>query len=243
MKWGVDGDIIVYSVAYAAKDDPVEYALKSTRSAVEQIMFDVGADSIGLFLTGKGNYRIGLDPDYPYKGNRKSERPAHFQAIKDYMVHTLGAVVFENEEADDALGYYAVQDGYGIATIDKDLDGVPGVHYNWKRKEIYYVAPEDADRFFYKQLLTGDSTDNIPGLYKRTGVKAMRKTFEVLEAMDDPKEMYAHVRQVYLDAVYDQGMSSDVNDVERWLLTQARSLWIRRERDQTWEVPDATQDT
>jgi hypothetical protein len=238
MKWGVDGDIIVYSVAFAAKDDPVEYALKSTRSAVEQIMFDVKADSIGLFLTGKGNYRIGLDPDYPYKGNRKSERPAHFHAIKDYMVETLGAVVFEDEEADDALGYHAVQDGWGIATIDKDLDGIPGWHYNWKRKEVYMVGPEDADRFFYKQLLTGDSTDNIPGLFKRTGVKAMKKTFEPLEYMDNTRDMYDHVRQIYLDAVADQMMSSDVDDVERWLLTQARSLWIRRERGEVWGVPN-----
>ena len=100
------------------------------------------------------------------------------------------------------------------------------------------VSPEDADRFFYKQLLSGDSTDNIPGLFKRTGVKAMKKTFEPLETMDDPAEMYQHVLSVYLDAVHEQRMSSDVDDVERWLLTQARSLWIRRERDQTWEVPD-----
>lgn len=238
MKWGVDGDIIVYSVAFAAKDDPVEYALKSTRSAVEQIMFDINAESVEIFLTGKGNYREGLDPAYPYKGNRKSERPEHYAAIKEYMVATLGAIVFEGEEADDALGYHSVQDGWGIATLDKDLDGVPGWHYNWKRKEVYMVSPEDADRFFYKQLLTGDSTDNIPGLFKRTGVKAMKKTFEPLETMDDPKEMYEHVRQVYIDAVYDQRMSSDVDDVERWLLTQARSLWIRRERDQMWEVPN-----
>lgn len=237
MKWGVDGDIIVYSVAFAAKNDPVEYALKSTRSAVEQIMFDVNADSVELFLTGAGNYRIGLDDDYPYKGTRKSEKPLHFQPIKDYMVETLGAIVFEGEEADDALGYYACQDGWGIATLDKDLDGVPGWHYNWRRKEVYMVSPEDADRFFYKQLLTGDSTDNIPGLFKRTGVKAMKKTFEPLESMDDPQEMYEHVRQVYIDAAYSQRMSSDVTDIERWLLTQARSLWIRRERGQTWEVP------
>ena len=102
MKWGVDGDIIVYSVAFAAKDDPVEYALKSTRSAVEQIMFDINAEAVEIFLTGKGNYREGLDPAYPYKGNRKSERPEHYAAIKEYMVATLGAIVFEGEEADDA---------------------------------------------------------------------------------------------------------------------------------------------
>jgi hypothetical protein len=238
MKWGVDGDIIVYSVAFAAKDDPVPFALKSTRSACEQIMLDINADSIEIFLTGKGNYRIGLDPYYPYKGTRNSEKPAHFQPIRDYMVENLNAVIVDGEEADDAMGYHAVQNGWGIATLDKDLDGVPGWHYNWRRKEVYMVGPEDADRFFYKQLLTGDSTDNIPGLFKRTGVKAMKKTYETLEVMDDPKEMYEHVRQVYCDAVAQQRMSSDIDDIERWLLTQARSLWIRRERDQTWEVPN-----
>ena len=237
MKWGVDGDIIMYSVAFAAKNDPVEYALKSTRSSCEQIMYDVNADSIVIYLTGSGNYRAEIADDY--KGHRKeTEKPRHFHDIKEYMIETLGAVLIEGEEADDAMGSGAVQEGHGIATLDKDLDGVPGWHYNWRKKEVYMVSPEDADRFFYKQLLTGDSTDNIPGLFKRTGVKAMKKTFEPLESMDDPQEMYEHVRQVYIDAAYSQRMSSDVDDIERWLLTQARSLWIRRERDQMWEVPN-----
>lgn len=236
MEWGLDGDIILYSVGFASNDDPVEYALKSTRSACEQIMRDVGASRLHVYLTGAGNYREQVADDY--KANRKdTDKPVHYKAIKKYMIDTLDAILIEGEEADDALGYNAVQHGHGIATLDKDLDGIAGLHYNWRKKSMYYVSPEDADRFFYTQLLTGDSTDNIQGLFKRTGVKAMASVKEPLEYMDDPKEMYAHVKQVYVDAVAKKGMSSDDNDITRWLLTQGRLLWIRREEDQTWDAP------
>ena len=238
MRWGVDGDILLYSVAYAAKDDPVEYALKSIRSACEQVMYAVNADSIVVYLTGSGNYRAQIAEDY--KGNRAStEKPKHFAEIKEYMVETLGAVVIEGEEADDAMGYGAVQDGDGIATLDKDLDGVPGWHYNWRKKEVYMVSPEDADRFFYKQLLTGDPTDNISGLFRYTGRKVSKKMYEQLEAMDDPAEMYEFVHNVYEDAYDSVGMCLDDKQevIDGWLLRSARLLWIRRERDQMWEVP------
>lgn len=242
MRWGVDGDIIMYSIAYAAKDDPVEYALKSTRSACEQIMYDLNADSIILYLTGKGNFREGIADDY--KGNRKDgTRPEHYEAIKEYMIGTLGAILIEGEEADDAMGYGACEDGDGIATLDKDLDGVPGVHYNWRKKRIYYVSPEDANRFFYKQMLTGDATDNIPGLYRMTGVKAAKKFCEPLEYLNEPHEMYQHVREIYSDAYDKVGMCLDSKDevLDGWLLKIARCLWIRRARDEMWEVPNGAQ--
>ena len=71
-----------------------------------------------------------------------------------------------------------MRDGWGIATLDKDLDGVPGWHYVWKgkREGVFYVTETEADRFFYTQMLTGDATDNIPGLFKMVGVKALAKT-------------------------------------------------------------------
>lgn len=236
MEWGLDGDIILYSVGFASQDDPVEYALKSTRSACSTIMHDVGASRLHIYLTGAGNYREAVYDKY--KANRKdTDKPRHYKAIKKYMLDTLGAILIEGEEADDALGYMAVSKGHGIATLDKDLDGVPGLHYNWKKKSAYYVSPEDADRFFYTQMLTGDSTDNIPGLFKRTGVKAMASTKEPIEYMDDPKEMYAHVKQVYMDAIEKKVMPSEESDVDRWLLTQGQLLWIRRKEGETWAAP------
>jgi len=236
MEWGLDGDIILYSVGFASQDDPVEFALKSARSACESVMYDLGASRLHIYLTGSGNYREQVASDY--KANRRdADKPQHYAAIKEYMIDTLGAQLIEGQEADDAMGIGAVQHGHGIATLDKDLDGIAGVHYNWKKRSVYYVSPEDADRFFYSQLLTGDSTDNIRGLFKRTGVKAMAATKEPLEYMDDPVDMYAHVKQVYMDAIEKKRMSSDEADVDRWLDEQGKLLWIRREEGQTWAAP------
>ena len=38
----------------------------------------------------------------------------------------------------------AVQEGHGIATLDKDLDGCPGWHYNWVKDDMYYVSEVEA---------------------------------------------------------------------------------------------------
>ena len=237
MRWAIDGDIIVYAVGFASNDDPVQYALRSTRTAVENIMHTLTADAVDVHLTyGPDNYRFDIDPNY--KGNRSgAPKPVHVQAIREYMVEELGAIMNYGQEADDALGIAATQHGHGIATLDKDLDGIPGVHYNWKKRSVYWVNPEAADQFFYKQMLTGDATDNIQGLFKRTGVKAMKKVVEPLEYMDDPAEMYAHVKQVYMDAVAAKVMSSDESDVDRWLLQQGRCLWIRRKENELWVAP------
>lgn len=240
MRWAVDGDILLYSVGFASQDEPVANAIKSMRSACENVLYDVNAEGIDIYLTGKTNYRNALGcGDYPYKGNRKSDKPIHFVALKEYMIETLGAIVVEGQEADDAMAIAACQHGHGIATLDKDLDGVPGLHYNWRKKEVYYVSPESADRFFYKQLLTGDSTDNIPGLYKRLGKKVMKKVYEPLEEMDNPADMYSYVRKVYEDAYEDVGMCLDDKEVvlDDWLLRQARMLWMRREEGEMWTFP------
>ena len=237
MRWAIDGDIIVYAVGFASNDDPVQYALRSTRTAVENIMHTLTADAVDVHLTyGPDNYRFDIDPNY--KGNRSdAPKPVHIQAIREYLVEEMGAIMNYGQEADDAMGIAATQHGHGIATLDKDLDGVPGVHYNWKKRSVYWVNPEAADQFFYKQMLTGDATDNIQGLFKRTGVKAMKKVVEPLEYMDDPAEMYAHVKQVYMDAVAAKVMSSDESDVDRWLLQQGRCLWIRRKENELWVAP------
>ena len=236
MRWGIDGDVVLYSVAFAAKDDPISYACNSVRSALQNIMDAVGAEGAEVYLTGGDNYRHQYAmPEYPYKGNRSGDKPEHFVELRKFMIDSLGAVVAEGEEADDLLGIDAVQRGHGIATIDKDLWGVPGWHYNFKRKELSEVSPEDADRFFYQQLLTGDSTDNIPGLYKMTGKKATQKVLNPIGEMTYVQEMYDYVHKVYTSAL---PCYADVHDL---LLGIGRLLWIRRQEGELWTPPSQPQ--
>lgn len=237
--WGIDGDVVAYAVGFKSQDEPLEEALTAVDATLQTIINACGDEGI-IYLTDSGsNFRIEEACDvFPYKGHRKdAEKPKHLDAIRQYMIDKYDAELQVGQEADDALAIGAVQQGHGIATIDKDLDGVPGWHYNWKKEATYYVSEVEANRFFYTQMLTGDATDNIPGLFKRTGVKAMAKVKAPLEEMDDIQEMYDYVLHTYLNAVEDKGMSSDERDVERWLLSQGRCLWMRRSEGEMWEAP------
>lgn len=238
--WGIDGDILIYRIGFAAEEDPVEFALHSLKVATLDVMDGCGAQTGHFYLTGDNNYRIQYgSEEFPYKGNRKDTRkPTHYDALRDYAVRKLDAIVVDGQEADDALGIAAVQHGHGIATLDKDLMGVPGWHYTWagKKQGVFIVTEEEADRFFYKQLLTGDATDNIPGLFKMVGKKATAKVLDPIDDMIDTTDMYEYVKAVYLDGYNNVGMCLDEGEsvVEGWLLRQARCLWIRREEDQLW---------
>ena len=239
--WGIDGDIVAYRVAYVAQKDgeTLEEACVGAQASLQSIINEVGKEGIIYLTDSKSNFRLAEASDaYPYKGNRaETENPTLLPEIKQWMIDTYQAEMQVGQEADDALSIAACTKGHGIATIDKDLDGCPGWHYNWMKQRTYYVTEEEADRFFYTQMLTGDSTDNIPGLFKRTGAKAMPKVKDPLKEISEPAEMYAYVKQVYLDAVEEKGMASEDADVTRWLLTQGRCLWMRREEDQLWDAP------
>ena len=238
--WGIDGDILLYEVGFASNDDPVEFACHSLRQRVQGVMDGCECKQAQLFLTGKTNFRNELTDTY--KANRAdADKPVHIDALRDYAINTLHAIVAENEEADDLLGIHAVRDGWGIATLDKDLDGVPGWHYVWKgkREGLYYVDQVQADRFFYTQMLTGDSTDNIPGLFKMVGVKALAKTKAPIQEMTDPVEMYQYVRSVYADGYDNVGMCLDEKEevLTNWLTMIGGLLWIRRSEGEVYAPP------
>ena len=241
--WGIDGDIVCYAVGFAAEGDPLAHALHSTKRMLQDIINDCGEEGI-IYLTGKTNYRTEVAAEeFPYKGNRSNaSKPRHLKAIREYMVEQFDAIVSDGEEADDLLGIGAVQHGHGIATIDKDLLGVPGHHWNWKKREYCVMSEVEADRFFYKQLLSGDSTDNIPGLFKMVNMKATKKITSPLEEMTTPAAMYEHVRSVYMDGYNKIGMCLDEADdvVDGWLLRQAQCLWIRRDVGEMWSPPLGT---
>jgi hypothetical protein len=241
MRAAIDGDIVLYAVCFAANDDPVAYACRSAKSFCRDVMHSLTVEGADIFLTGAGNYRkeYGFE-HFPYKGNRSEDKPHHYEDLRRYMIEDLGAVVVDGQEADDTLGILGYAGSHVICTIDKDLDGVPGWHWNWKRKSLYSVSPEDADRFFYTQMLTGDSTDNIPGLFRMVGKKVMPAVKAPLADMTDPADMYAYVRSVYLDGYEKVGMCMDEADevVDNWLLKIGRMLWIRRVEGELWTPPE-----
>lgn len=222
----IDSDIIAYRCGFACKDEPLKTALRTTDKFVEDVIVfadhaDFFYDEWRLFLTGKNNFRYEVAITHPYKGNRTQPKPPHLQEIRKHLVGKWGALVCDGQEADDAIAIEATKlgDESIMATVDKDFNQVPGWHYNFIKREHYHVDEDEATKFFYTQLLTGDSTDNIFGL-ERVGPK---KAAKILEDCTNEEEMYTACLEAY-------------GDFKR-LLENARLLWLRRKRNEMWEPP------
>lgn len=247
-KWIKDvhgGDSSDFVVEERIVPDPVENCLHSVKLQMESIINGCGATSYTVYLSGGGNYRETL-VDY-YKANRKdSPKPVHYGAITDYLISRWGAVVIEGQEADDALGIdqmETVDERTCICSIDKDLDNIPGRHYNFVKDERYKISYDQARVNFYAQVIKGDTADNIPGLFKIAGVRAMPAMFEPLAYMDNDKDMFEHVLDVYVKAFFPEDgetfteYRSVVEAVWHKLRETGKLLWIRWYEDEDWEPP------
>ncbi len=245
---GIDADIVAYSCGFAADDEPLAHCLSTVKKMIQRIVDKTEATEHKLFLTGSNNYRKEVATIAEYKGNRKdAAKPVHLEEIRKYLIEKHNAIVVDDMEADDALGIEASlveeETTYVLASIDKDLDMIPCWHYNWRKDEAYEMSDPEALRFFYTQLLTGDSTDNIAGLFKLTGTKATKKFKQPLEEMNEEIDMWNHVRSVYRSSYLNRGILPDLVDVtiDKWLLEIGRLLWIRRtENEELWTPPEPT---
>jgi 5'-3' exonuclease len=189
-----------------------------------ELCMELDCDDYKGFLTGKGNFRDVVAVTAPYKGQRISEKPVHLQALRGHLVTSWGFEVVQGIEADDAVGIaaYAVPEEESIMVhIDKDLNQFRGWHYNYRKKEKYFVTEFEGLTAFYTQILTGDRIDNIIGLKGIGPVKAKR----ILEECTNENELYQAVLKAY------------EGDQQR-VLENGQLLWLQREANQVWQPPN-----
>lgn len=234
----IDGDILVYAVGFSTEDEDIDAALLKIDSRIDEITFNCGASEYVLYLSGSNNFRKKLFPSY--KAHRKQPKPKHFQALRNYLIEVEGAVVAEGQEADDAMSIAQVEtkkeydgtffepnwDATLIATIDKDLDGTPGWHYNWNKDESYFVTEEQARKNFYRQLLTGDATDNVPGIY---GI-GPKKANDILAGC----ETEVQYNKVVFDSYKKYFEYCTEDEVFNHINIIGRLLYIRRKVGEEW---------
>jgi DNA polymerase-1 len=215
-----------YEVITTVIAEPVENALHNAKVLLQRIEEATRADGLYIYLTGGSNFREDIYPEY--KANRPDRKPVHYAALKEYLIGQWGAITTCGNEADDAMsiGQYTAYDDTIICTIDKDLDMVPGHHYNWSSDKVYEIDSLTGKRNFYKQLLKGDNVDNIPGLYKTSGVKAFKKYLDYIDSLEDEWDMWDFVLGLYGD-----------DKLERVILI-ARLLWMQEYDGQMWVPPE-----
>lgn len=217
MKAILDADSFVFRAAIASELDELYIAMERVDKMINTALDEVGANESHIVLSGRNNFRYLAYPEY--KGNRSGkEDPKWRQALKQHLLDHWQAEVYDGIEGDDACGIAqctARKDSTIIIHQDKDIDQIPGWHYNFVTKEKYYVTPEEALRFFYYQLIVGDTADNIKGIKGLGKVKAKK-----LLDSTHPANYHEAIRDLYGS---DEEM--DMN---------ATCVYIWRKQNDTW---------
>ena len=262
----LDMDILRYELGSVQADHPflhgekipasVEMIHRLVDERVESILKATGAIDYIAYLTGPGNFRFDIATLQPYKGNRDSvEKPYHWKTVDEYVRLKYFPKEVCGQEADDALAIEQRRNiGSGFNTVicsrDKDLRTCEGYHYSWacgdfqKEKPLYYIERLEGTKFFFKQMLTGDTTDNIIGCGKKiiltykSGAKAGQEYLrrqgvgpvaadKILTKGKCPNDWYNLVRDNY-KAVFG-------DDADRAMLENARLLYIGQTLDNLFD--------
>lgn len=188
----IDMDIIAYRYAHVRNNETssglvsIEERFKTdVQRFLRTLKEDTGATHYIGYLTGKDNFRKHVSVTRVYKGNRSvKEKPRYLSVIWKVLVEEFGCFFIQGMEADDGMSIDQQRltgnenfEASIICTTDKDLDQVPGKHYNWTKRSIYTVTHDEGLKSLYVQALCGDSTDNIEGI-PGVGPKTAEKMLE-----------------------------------------------------------------
>ena len=130
----VDADSCIYQAAW--QQESLDSALSNYKHLINQNWITpVWADEHVVYCGGKDNFRYKLCPNY--KANRKDppEDAQFFRPLMQRIVEEGLAIPSDGMEADDMVRIKAIQcaeaeQEHTIVHIDKDLDCIPGKHYN-----------------------------------------------------------------------------------------------------------------
>ena len=181
----IDGDALCY---YCAGNDETSIgtARGNVASFIRQAIERAGAKSAVILVTGDGSnkgHRYAIARVKPYQAHRSGKgRPKNWEALRGLLqsgafnATNITTNVTSYCEADDLFSYLSSEapDEYVIFTQDKDMRMVPGWHLTWPDMMLFYVPPSTYSmtmhdklyglRWFWTQMLMGDTADNIPGL-------------------------------------------------------------------------------
>lgn len=217
---------------------------KLTKSVNKKLKFEGKKE-----IVFKENFRFKVAKQKEYKATRKNEKPFHYHNLREYMLANYTCIISEGMEADDMICVELTRNGDKLDVIccsrDKDLRMVAGMHFGWECGKQPQFGPKRVDKigsltlketkgkddkvtytikgvglkFFYSQLITGDSVDNIPGLRGGGPVLA----FNTLNDAATEEEMFERVAGLY-EKKYGESYRTELRE-------QADLLWMIQELD------------
>lgn len=220
----IDGDSIAYYGGTCRNKTEMEIAVNYK---LGQILEDTNADCYELYLEewrkDKKNFRAALfdlsnefRSKPGYKGNRSGiAKPKMLDKAREYMVEAWKAEAVMRIESEDmviARAYEVAHKMYPIICfIDKDLLQHPLEYYNYDTCETITLTVDEAELRLWRQVCTGDGTDNIPGIPRVGKVTANKK-------INDPETARLDAARLFIE----KGMSYEYF-IEQYNLIRIRS--------------------
>jgi len=261
----IDGDVLAYQAAsaneYNTQWDPHQWtrhadmgaATKQLDDSIDSLTKAADCDEIIIALSAFGGdyFRRKINPD-EYKSNRNQPKPVIYQALRDYMAEVYTTFERPNLEGDDILGIIAthktlVPGRKVVISIDKDMKSIPCNLLNPMKLDegVVEIDLEDADFFFYKQILQGDAIDGykgVPGI----GPKKAQLILEpyLLSNMAPAGFDTAGAWRRILAAFKSKGLGKEVALMNARMarILRAEDYDVRTRQITLWEPPDEEQE-
>jgi hypothetical protein len=202
----IDADSMVYIVAYHFKDSTdltdLMFVQTKCQSLLDAILEKAECENYKAAFSSSTYFRSDIYKYQLYKGSRK-EKPEWLTFwqphIKEYYTSIGFITVPEGYEADDFLLYITITskdpNQLVYCSTDKDVRQIPGDHFDIRTLSLSRVSEFEASKLLYTLMLTGDSIDNVAGIFGIGDVKAAK----LLEGCDDWFDMHAAVNRKYLE--------------------------------------------
>jgi len=230
----IDGDSIAYMAGIAETDAD---CFRIVDEYMDRIRNRTWSGRYELYVEGarKNLFRSHVATTKPYKGNRSdTERPPYLLVAKGYMFEEYGAKCEAHLESEDLVAIRAYEYGLEnviIASIDKDMLQIPTEFYNYAKDEQFKLIDVQSTELFWTQVLTGDATDNIPGL-DRVGPKTADKIISELAG----KTIHIdHVDRIYCEHVAKEYIKR--GHPYQYFVEQCRLLRMLRSREEVYFPP------
>ena len=140
-----------------------------------------------------------------------------------------------------------------ICSTDKDLRTVPSLNYNISTKLLQTITPDIANYNFWKQILIGDSTDNIPSPYglgemgaeewldKVKGDEDMDYYLSILpfyKSFLHRTDKKGNLKTKWYQSLLERRESTD-GVAEEIILEVGNLLWMHRtlDKEERWKLP------
>lgn len=201
-----------------------EHAKHVISESIIGIQKKLDADEYLMCITGDNNFRRTMFPTY--KANRTSEKPMGYSDLKQWVLQNFPCKMYDNLEADDVMGIMATKKNpdniqYVIHSDDKDMRTIPAYLWDRHADKIVKISEQEADRWLYTQVLTGDAVDGYSGCPKI----GKKKAAIALAGLSTPLEMRNAVYKLFCKHYKDEELA------KKMMLEQCGQARILRASD------------